>query len=240
MSWVLVIQSCPPLCGLLDHRLLAHQAPLSMEFSRQEYWSGLPFPSPGVFWTPGLLHCRQILYCLSHQGSPPLQNTPLFMSYHCLKLSSVESLCMWSLLSTLLWPFTSRPFLDHVPPPQVPLSFFTRQATPEHRQCLPEPWPRTHCSVPGVACSFPSRLLILQAQRSSPSCSLLLFHHCIACIFLLLHLSHSFMVYGMYVSFVDFWNSWRQELNFIYFHILNVLHSASPAWRQMFSKASSW
>ena len=26
---------------------LAHQAPLSMEFSRQEYWSGLPFPSPG-------------------------------------------------------------------------------------------------------------------------------------------------------------------------------------------------
>ena len=26
---------------------LAHQAPLSMEFSRQEYWSGLPFPPPG-------------------------------------------------------------------------------------------------------------------------------------------------------------------------------------------------
>ena len=80
MSWVLVAQSCPPLCGLLDHRLLAHQAPLSMEFSRQEYWRGLPFPSPGVFWTPGLLHCRQILYRLSHQESPPLQNTPLFMS----------------------------------------------------------------------------------------------------------------------------------------------------------------
>ena len=26
---------------------VAHQAPLSMEFSRPEYWSGLPFPSPG-------------------------------------------------------------------------------------------------------------------------------------------------------------------------------------------------
>ena len=26
---------------------VAHQAPVSMEFSRQEYWSGLPFPSPG-------------------------------------------------------------------------------------------------------------------------------------------------------------------------------------------------
>ena len=38
---------------------VAHQAPLSMGFSRQEYWSGLPFPSPGIFPTqesnPGLL-----------------------------------------------------------------------------------------------------------------------------------------------------------------------------------------
>ena len=45
---------------------IAHQAPPSIEFSRQEYWSGLPFPSPGVFLTqglnPSLLHCRKILY----------------------------------------------------------------------------------------------------------------------------------------------------------------------------------
>ena len=32
---------------------IAHQAPLSMEFSRQEYWSGLPFPSPGDLPNPG-------------------------------------------------------------------------------------------------------------------------------------------------------------------------------------------
>ena len=31
---------------------VAHQAPPSMEFSRQEYWSGLPFPSPGVLPDP--------------------------------------------------------------------------------------------------------------------------------------------------------------------------------------------
>ena len=31
----------------LQPRGLAHQAPLSMGFSGQEYWSGLPFPSPG-------------------------------------------------------------------------------------------------------------------------------------------------------------------------------------------------
>ena len=28
----------------------AHQAPLSMDFSRQEYWSGLPFPSPSLYF----------------------------------------------------------------------------------------------------------------------------------------------------------------------------------------------
>ena len=32
----------------------AHQAPLSLEFSRQEYWSGLPFTSLGDFPNPGI------------------------------------------------------------------------------------------------------------------------------------------------------------------------------------------
>ena len=44
---------------------VAYQPPPSMGFSRQEYWSGLPFPSPGIFLTqgsnPGLLHSRQTL-----------------------------------------------------------------------------------------------------------------------------------------------------------------------------------
>ena len=33
---------------------VAHQAPLSMGFPRQEYWSGLPFPSPGDLTEPGI------------------------------------------------------------------------------------------------------------------------------------------------------------------------------------------
>ena len=33
---------------------VAYQAPLSMGFSRQEYWSGLPFPSPGEIPNPGI------------------------------------------------------------------------------------------------------------------------------------------------------------------------------------------
>ena len=33
---------------------IAHQVPLSMEFSRQEYWSGLSFPHPGDLPNPGI------------------------------------------------------------------------------------------------------------------------------------------------------------------------------------------
>ena len=55
-------------------KVLAHQAPLSMEFSRQEYSSGSPFPSPEDLpdsWSNlGLLHWKLILYHLSHQGRP--------------------------------------------------------------------------------------------------------------------------------------------------------------------------
>ena len=44
----------------------------SMEFSRPEYCSGKPLPSPGIFPTqgsnPGLPHCSRILYQLSHKG----------------------------------------------------------------------------------------------------------------------------------------------------------------------------
>ena len=45
---------------------VAHQAPLSMGFSRHKHWNGVPFPSPGDLVNPGidphLLHCRRILY----------------------------------------------------------------------------------------------------------------------------------------------------------------------------------
>ena len=61
---------------LLRPQGLYHQAPLSMEFSRQEYWSGLPFPPPGDLPDPGteldsLVSCigRQALYHQHHLGS---------------------------------------------------------------------------------------------------------------------------------------------------------------------------
>ena len=39
---------------IANPRTIACQAPLSMEFSRQECWSGLPFPSPGDLPSPGI------------------------------------------------------------------------------------------------------------------------------------------------------------------------------------------
>ena len=56
---------------------VAHQAPLSIGFPRQGFHTGSPLPPPGDLLDPGikpappgLLQCRQILYPLSHQGSP--------------------------------------------------------------------------------------------------------------------------------------------------------------------------
>ena len=55
-------QHAKPLQSNCLQPYVAPQAPLSMEFSRQEYWSGLPFPSPGDPPDPGI-----------EPGSPALQ-----------------------------------------------------------------------------------------------------------------------------------------------------------------------
>ena len=65
-------------------RTVAHQD-LFMGFSREEYWSGLPFPPPGDLPIQGsnlgLPHCRQILYHLSNQGSPSNQLASFELQY---------------------------------------------------------------------------------------------------------------------------------------------------------------
>ena len=64
--------SCVQLCNPVD---LAHPAPLSMVFFRQEYWSGLPFSSPGDLPDPGMEPMCLVSTCFSrhipyHLGSP--------------------------------------------------------------------------------------------------------------------------------------------------------------------------
>ena len=68
VGWlVLVAKSCPT---LETPWTVTHQAPLCMGFFRQEYWSGLPFPSPGDLSDPGVQSespaLQQILYQLSY------------------------------------------------------------------------------------------------------------------------------------------------------------------------------
>ena len=47
---------------LATPRTVAHQAPPSMGFSRQEYWSGLPLPSPSIYWIHKLyLKCIKLI-----------------------------------------------------------------------------------------------------------------------------------------------------------------------------------
>ena len=57
------LQLCPTLCNPIDS--LAHQGPLSMEFCRQEYWSGLPCPLPGDLPDPAIELKSFISYALA-------------------------------------------------------------------------------------------------------------------------------------------------------------------------------
>ena len=85
-----VAQLCPTFCHPVDGSssvsCVARQAPLSMGFPRQEYWSGLPFPSPRDRPNPGikivslqLLHWQVDSLPLSHLGSPfRMENLPTY------------------------------------------------------------------------------------------------------------------------------------------------------------------
>ena len=71
---VLVAQWCPTLCDPMD--CLAHQAPLSMGFSRQKYQSGLPIPTPGHLPDPGIKPRSPALQADSFLSEP--QGSPFY------------------------------------------------------------------------------------------------------------------------------------------------------------------
>ena len=54
-----------------DPWTVAHQAPMSMGFSRHKYWSGLPFPSPGDLPHPGIKPRCPALQANSFMSEPP-------------------------------------------------------------------------------------------------------------------------------------------------------------------------
>ena len=92
--------------------IVACQAPLSMGFPRQEYWSGLPFPPPGIFWSqrsnPCLLLGRSLL--MSHLGSPCIKNNVHVSEFrvqtHVVQGSNCNAMCELYLI--LIWTNSSK------------------------------------------------------------------------------------------------------------------------------------
>ena len=65
---MLVAQPYSTVCNPMNYSC---QASLSMEFSREEYWSGLPFPSPGYLPDPGIKLESPALQADSLPSEPP-------------------------------------------------------------------------------------------------------------------------------------------------------------------------
>ena len=70
---------------------VAHQAPPSMEFSRQEYWSGLPFPSPGDLPNPGIEPRSPVLWTDALPSEPP--GNPFHLESPCNQQFYLAVLC---------------------------------------------------------------------------------------------------------------------------------------------------
>ena len=56
--------------SLQPHGLIAQQAPLSMGFPKQEYWNGLPFPTPGHLPESGIKPCIDVKYLVGQKVNP--------------------------------------------------------------------------------------------------------------------------------------------------------------------------
>ena len=104
MAWFsfLLFLNCAELClTLCNPWIVAHQDPLSLELSRQEYWSGLPFPTPKDLPDPRIKPASPALagdsWLLSHQGSPDTINSIFFIS------SSINIQLRFFYILCLLW-----------------------------------------------------------------------------------------------------------------------------------------
>ena len=96
-----LLQSCQTLCNPMD---CAHQALLSMGFSRQEYWSGLPFlppgdiPDPGIKATPPALAGR--IFTTEPPGKPSCVYT--YQQIHQVRYINYVLFCTSTKLKTFL------------------------------------------------------------------------------------------------------------------------------------------
>ena len=88
----LVAKSYPTLCNSITPLSVAHQAPLSLGFPRQEYWNELPFPSPEDLPKPGVELRSPELQVDSSPSEPPGKPT-------CCKQIKCHSSCLQEYLN---------------------------------------------------------------------------------------------------------------------------------------------
>ena len=80
-NFLLVTQSCPTVCNHMNY------SP-SMEFSMQEYWSGLPIPPPGGLSDSGIEHRSSALQADSLPSEPPGKpTTAIWFSLKCTEIN---------------------------------------------------------------------------------------------------------------------------------------------------------
>ena len=81
-KWKVKVKSLSCVRLLATPWTAAYQAPPSMGFSRQEYWSGLPFPSPGDRLYTGIEPGSPALYADALPSEPPGKSTYIHMYIH--------------------------------------------------------------------------------------------------------------------------------------------------------------
>ena len=91
-----LLESCPTLCNPVDWTIATPpKSPLSMGFSRQEYWSGLPCPPPGIFPTQGSNPCLLRLLRWQAGSLPPAPPGKPFRVYSLALLTYLCSLLLF-------------------------------------------------------------------------------------------------------------------------------------------------
>jgi len=110
------VKSLSPVWLFATPWTVAHQAPPSMEFSRQEYWSGLPFPSPGDLPHPGIKPGSPTLWADALPSEPP--GNPIRYGTVLEKLESWNLeriyLNIWTAWDTLWTIATKGPFSENL------------------------------------------------------------------------------------------------------------------------------
>ena len=98
----LVAQLCPT---LVTPWAVARQAPLSMGLSRQEYWSGLPFPLPVDLPYSGIELASAALAGRFFSAEPPgkpLKRVKVPLNTHCMNINKPVRFCNFAIVSNIL------------------------------------------------------------------------------------------------------------------------------------------